>query len=349
MQTHEYFPGGNTPLGFYSYYDYILPQTEARKIIVLKGGPGTGKSGLMKKVAALLIENGYETDLLHCSSDPDSLDAIVSRKLGFCMLDGTAPHRIDPIHPGCVDTILHLGDYWDASGIQKHRADIMRLTKSISESFSNAYDYLKAAGSVQNYIQKIARKHTDEEKLNSGFNDLVAALKFNKGDFGHGNIKKAFLSALTPKGNIGYIDTFAATAARTIVLDAEYGVGSLFTARLAKCIEESGKAAYLFYCPMQPETKIEHIYLPEERLFITTANAFHKCNAAAEHIDLSAYITSTPSLRADTDIMNILLSRAIACIRTAKAMHDELEQCYIPYMDFDAMADLPNQIVSEIL
>lgn len=349
MQTHEYFPGGNTPQGFYSYYDYILPQEEAKKIIVLKGGPGTGKSSLMKKVAALLNENGYETDLLHCSSDPDSLDAIVSRELGFCMLDGTAPHRVDPIHPGCTDTILHLGDYWDASGIQKHKDNIMLLTKSISESFSDAYDYLKAAGSVQNYIRKAEKKRTDEERLTARLNDLIADLKLSRSDFKRGKIKKAFLSALTPKGSIGYIDSFAAGAARTIVLDADADTSALFANRLATCIEHSGKDAYFFYCPMQPETKIEHIYLPEEHLLITTANSFHKCNTSAEHIDLNIYTAPTSALRADTDILNILLSRAIACIRAAKAMHDELEQFYIPYMHFDAMADLPNKIVSEIL
>ena len=32
------FPGGNTSLGFFSYYDYILSQEEANRIICIKGG-----------------------------------------------------------------------------------------------------------------------------------------------------------------------------------------------------------------------------------------------------------------------------------------------------------------------
>ncbi len=349
MQTHEYFPGGNTPQGFYSYYKHILPQDTAEKIIVLKGGPGTGKSSLMRKVAALLNENGYATDLLHCSSDPDSLDAIVSRTLGFCMLDGTAPHIVDPVHPGAVDTILHLGAYWDEGGIQKHKTDIMHLSKSISESFANAYDYLKAAGSVQNYIRKATLKHTDKDGITKQLYSLIANLKLTTDGLKRGKIKKAFISALTPKGNIGYIDSFAASAKRVIVIEATFDVSALFTNRLAARIEESGKDAYFFYCPMQPDTKIEHIYLPQEALLITTANAFHSCNAAAEHINLNAYAQAVPALRADTDIFNILLSRAIACLRNAKTLHDELEQYYVPHMDFAAMADLPNKIVSKLL
>ena len=44
------YPGGNTSVGFYSYYDYILP-TDARRIMVLKGGPRAGKSTFIKRLA----------------------------------------------------------------------------------------------------------------------------------------------------------------------------------------------------------------------------------------------------------------------------------------------------------
>ena len=37
------FPGNNTPMGFFSYYDHILPK-DATRVFVIKGGPGVGKS-----------------------------------------------------------------------------------------------------------------------------------------------------------------------------------------------------------------------------------------------------------------------------------------------------------------
>ena len=51
MSVSEYFPGANTPEGFYSYYSDILKPDETEHKIILKGGPGTGKSSLMKKTA----------------------------------------------------------------------------------------------------------------------------------------------------------------------------------------------------------------------------------------------------------------------------------------------------------
>ena len=50
----EFFLGANSPSGFYSLYDHLLPPETASAIYILKGGPGCGKSTLMRKVAARL-------------------------------------------------------------------------------------------------------------------------------------------------------------------------------------------------------------------------------------------------------------------------------------------------------
>ena len=62
-ETRHYFPGNNTPEGFFSYYRYILTQREANKIICIKGGPGTGKSTFMKAVGSRLEKKGLNIDL----------------------------------------------------------------------------------------------------------------------------------------------------------------------------------------------------------------------------------------------------------------------------------------------
>ncbi len=59
-KTRNLYPGGNTPCGFYSYYNYILPQRKAEKIFCIKGGPGTGKSTLMKKIGRHFVDKGEE-------------------------------------------------------------------------------------------------------------------------------------------------------------------------------------------------------------------------------------------------------------------------------------------------
>ncbi len=90
----QYFLGANSPTGFNSLYDHLLPSEEARAIFILKGGPGCGKSTLMRKVGALAGEAGLETEYILCSGDPDSLDAIILPTLAVAIVDGTAPHVV---------------------------------------------------------------------------------------------------------------------------------------------------------------------------------------------------------------------------------------------------------------
>jgi len=100
------FPGGNTGLGFFSFYDE-LSDPSARRIYVIKGGPGVGKSTFMRRIADEVIKLGQDAEFLCCASDNDSYDGVRFPDLGIIMLDGTAPHVVDPKNPGAVDTIIH--------------------------------------------------------------------------------------------------------------------------------------------------------------------------------------------------------------------------------------------------
>ena len=61
-QTYQiqYFLGANSPQGFYSLYDQLLPPETANAICIIKGGPGCGKSTLMRQVAAQAAQAGVD-------------------------------------------------------------------------------------------------------------------------------------------------------------------------------------------------------------------------------------------------------------------------------------------------
>ena len=85
----SYFLGGVTAGGFRTRFSEQIQQPGFYTYI-LKGGPGTGKSTLMKRVAAAF--DGEPISLYHCSSDESSLDAVVLEDRGVVIVDGTAPH-----------------------------------------------------------------------------------------------------------------------------------------------------------------------------------------------------------------------------------------------------------------
>ena len=87
------------------------------RIFILKGGPGTGKSSLMKDAGTVWSEKGYDIEFLHCSSDPDSVDGVIITSLQVAIVDGTAPHVIEPKLPGAVEEYINLGEAWDSKAL----------------------------------------------------------------------------------------------------------------------------------------------------------------------------------------------------------------------------------------
>lgn len=97
----RYFPGANTGRGFIGHFEGIVPPwSEPHYTYVLKGGPGVGKSTLMKKCAAIARANGFTVEEFRCASDPESFDAVRIPQRRLVLLDGTAPAHHRPRHAG---------------------------------------------------------------------------------------------------------------------------------------------------------------------------------------------------------------------------------------------------------
>ena len=108
----NYYAGGNTARGFYSLYESNLEGLD--RVFILKGGPGTGKSTMIKKLGQRWNEAGFDIEYLHCSSDTGSVDGLIIRSIGVGIVDGTAPHVIEPTAPGAIEEYINLGEAWDS-------------------------------------------------------------------------------------------------------------------------------------------------------------------------------------------------------------------------------------------
>ena len=87
----DFFLGATTPAGFKGYFA-PLRREPGMQLVLLKSGPGCGKSSLMRRVAQAMEEKGASVEYIACSGDPDSLDAVVFPALNTAIVDGTAPH-----------------------------------------------------------------------------------------------------------------------------------------------------------------------------------------------------------------------------------------------------------------
>lgn len=335
------FAGGNTSLGFFSYYNNIITQEEANRIFIIKGGPGVGKSTFMKRIGEKMLEKGYEIEYLHCSSDNDSLDGIKVPELEVAFIDGTSPHIVDPKSPGAVDEILNFGDFWNEDGILPHRNEIIKINKEISYVFARAYKYINAAATIYEGNAAIYSEALDSGKINK----LIAKLIFDLFDGGYGvtgngKQRSLFASALTPNGYCNYLDSIL-TADKVYDIEGGLGTGeALILEKIKAAAIERGYNVEVFYCALNPY-KIDHLIIPDINTAFTTSNLYHSSEVEKyEAMDMREYMKSDVLEHYREDIQqNIkefdnLMSIALLTIRRAKVLHDNLETFYVPNIRF---------------
>ena len=84
-------------------------------LLVLKGSAGCGKSTMMRRIGEAMEERGEEVEYLHCSGDPASLDGVRFPRLRTAVVDGTAPHVVEPRYPAAVERYVDLGVCYDVA------------------------------------------------------------------------------------------------------------------------------------------------------------------------------------------------------------------------------------------
>jgi Mrp family chromosome partitioning ATPase len=350
------FPGGNTSQGFYSFYDYLI-EPNATRIIVIKGGPGVGKSTFMNKIALEMQELGYSVEFHHCSSDPKSVDGIVFPEVEIALVDGTSPHIVEPKYPGCVDEILHLGDFWDEDSLRRHKDDIIETSKEVSRLFTRAYRFLKAAKDIYDDW-----KAANSEGLNSGLANQKASYLINKSldklpiAPRVGKERHLFASAISPDGLVNYLNTVIGQASMVYVIKGEPGTGKTTLMReIANNSITRGVDVEIYHCALDP-TKIEHLLIPELDVAFTTYIEPHTyLSESSEVIDMNECISKkvickyADLVKKDEEIMDNLMNIGISFLDKARTAHNELEAYYVPNMNFDRIESIRQETVKRII
>ena len=161
----RFYLGANSPAGFYSLYDELIDPLEAKSIFILKGGAGCGKSTFMRQVARQAEEKGLPVEYIPCSGDPDSLDAVILPGQKSAIVDGTAPHVVEPRYPGVVERYVNLGDCYDYKALAGKREEIVAAMTGYKGCYAQAYRCLSAAEEVTKNLRSVLETPEMREKM----------------------------------------------------------------------------------------------------------------------------------------------------------------------------------------
>ncbi|WP_209122238.1 hypothetical protein [Alkalihalobacillus sp. BA299] len=167
----EIFFGAATPKGAVHFIEELTSELKRRYII--KGRSGSGKSTLMRKLATEAIHRGMNITYFLCGFDPTSLDMIIIEDLEIAVIDGTAPHVINPkserdkvidMFEFCIDPTIEEGT---------EMSTINQCESNYRSCMKEGTAHLMKAKEAQDVIDEYYDLFTVKNKLEAIQNDVI--------------------------------------------------------------------------------------------------------------------------------------------------------------------------------
>jgi len=344
-----FFLGANTPSGFVSRCEQLTAPEAGLRAYILKGGPGCGKSTIIRRVAAA-FEGEPGLELIACASDPDSLDGVVLPSRKFCVVDGSRPHYLEPRHPGAVENVVELSACWDERPLRDCREEIVELGANISRCHEYSCRYLAAAAALLGDSYRLALGCLDTQKL-TAYLARLSAKELGRKTGRAGRESARFLSAVTGKGVVKFTRSAQLLAKRIYLINDEQGALSRMMLHYLRARALEGYDVVACYCPLAPFDKLEQLFIPELSLGFLTSNRFHDFEAeiTPHRIINTQRFMEEGCLKQHKKRMTWnrkagaqMVAQAGGLIAEAATLQGELESYYTAATDFtkvDEMAD----------
>ena len=335
----SYFYGANSKDGFRPTPDRT-DETSCRAAIYIKGGPGTGKSTLMRRFAFAAGKIGYDLKYYYCSSDPSSLDGVVAYRADECVavFDATSPHSSDPAYPGAVSSTFDLSQFWQGEALARERETIIGLSDEKKDCFDRAYACLKAASEVSAALLSLASDCTDKEKL-SRFAKRIAA-RHKSG----GRSRRVITSSVSMKGAVR-LETLREKAKTVYTVSDPFGISQLAIDEIAKALSSSGVGFITAESPL--DGAAEELLVEGDGTLYTLFPGGAGINAerfaspdAARHRARYRFLKKCRIA---------LVDEALLYLSSASAPHFSLEKLFSSAMDFDAATESFDRRVISLL
>ncbi len=331
----EYYAAANGFSGFRSYFDEVFYHNAISGIFILKGGPGTGKSTLMRKILEFFSKNEYKCDAIFCSSDTASLDGVIIDGR-VAVIDGTAPHEMDTKLPGALDEIINLGNGWNTEKLKSSRASIEESNKNKKQNYFSAYKYLAFSGNIHNYKLKLIQNHFDFNAAEKLISNLIQSYKKSEKKPKRVLISSFSKDGYTRREHLGF------DIKKLYSIKGMHGESEIFLDILKRLV--SGKFQITLFPSPLSDSITEGVYFEDEKiLFLDSAQD-------GEEINASAFLKG--NVDEEIDFLNkyeeIYLEKSKLFFKKASEFHFLLEDIYTTAMNFENNGEIFQNLCERI-
>ncbi len=336
--NYSFFLGANSYIGFDSLYEDYVFSNACERLYILKGGAGCGKSTFLRIAADMLSAEGFDVNYIYCSGDPESLDGIEIPSVRTILIDGTAPHILEPRYAGERDFYIDLSVFY-----RNGTSGLKAITDSYREKYARAYSFLRAAGNLTDTL-------TIPEEAKQAISRRAGGVinrELKKTGRRDGKATRFYADAFTCMGMISFTDTLTRQYKRLISLDNACGASDILLRPVAEASIARGYDIIL--CPSPFSSKdIWHLAIPELSLCFISARGGRRL-----HLDKMVYdcmaASDRQSFKETLALREQILAKALSELKAAKALHDRLEARVNPDVDFDGVRALAKTFAQNVL
>ncbi len=350
----EFFAGSNSYYGFWPYFDSIAMSPQMTRLLI-KGGPGFGKSTMIKKIGAYFAKKGFQTEWFRCPSDPDSMDAVAVPQAGFCIIDATAPHALVPTRPN--DEILNLWQYWNADQHGRNETD-----KGMTE-----YDTEKTAGIYEKWLHQTRQEWEIQEQnwwadlekdavypmvqreLEQQTQLIEEQLFQNTKNHPKNAVRHLFAAGFTPDGVIHLSPEIFHSEWQYIGINCSMQpIAEQFMKRLAQKCPEYGVETEIYHSPADPQ-KVDIVALPQSKKAVVLLNSFgiqYEVVLPSSQILMKIELCKSAQNQKDLSFTKKVDVQRITDYLYERRQHHQLaEKRYLSAMDYEGINQETERII----
>lgn len=367
-EVKHYFARGNTAAGAYNLFESAFQ--DVRRLLMLTGGPGTGKSTIISNMASYITEAGYDVQLFHDPSDHECLDGLIVDEVSLGIVDGLACRLGLAELPGVSVKVYDLGRAVDAKMMDLQKQQILELERRANKLYSQAYESFGLAKRIHDewealYIDSMdfaeANEVADEliESLFGGLPQAAAKAEARDAPIKKGKTRHLFLGAATPIGPVDFVPELTRNMNRTIFIKGRPGSGK--STLLKKLVSEAANVGIdveVFHCGLDPSS-LDMVIFPELKIAVfdsTKPHEYFPTRSSDEILDMYER-----AMKPGTDEMHeqalseikaryeTAIKQATAYLLEARHLCDEIKNKYASVTDFDEVQRLQEQLRVELL
>jgi hypothetical protein len=348
----NFFLSVYSPQGYVERFRELYSAESGWKTYIITGSLSPDAARLTSAAGRALEASGEKVNYIGSCCEPGRVSAAVCEKRRLCIVDASVLSSMNLSLPGLCDEIFDVGDTVEQDTLDSHRRSILAFAAKYRTSAARAYRFLTAAAGMDGDTLRLALECADMAKLERYAGNLSRRLFPPLGSQGKESVM--YLSAVTADGVVGRLPE--ENISLLYALDDEYGLGKLFLNKIRCAALSSGYDVVSCPCPLFPEGKPEHLFIPSLNLAFVTTRRSHpfSCTEGRQiHIrrflDAEAIRQRRPRISFERRASRELVSEAVMLLDDARANRRMIESIYAEATDADRLKDAEKRLIDHVL